>query len=85
MRWVLNVDGETPQDGLYYVTVHRDECAHAVRNDVRRERRYWVRGPLKNLGTVRARIDHEIQKMHKEHGKKLTPRACKRCQPGHPR
>ena len=85
MRFVLNVDGETPQEGLYYVTVHREQCHHAVQNDTRRERRYWVRGPLKDLSAVRARVDQEIQRMHNRFGRKLTPKACRRCKPGHPR
>jgi hypothetical protein len=83
MRFVFNVDGESPQGGRYYVTIHRDDCHHARRNDVCREQRYWVRRPgLKDLEAVRVHVGHEIERMQKHYSKKLTPKPCRNCKPG---
>lgn len=84
MRFVLNVDAETAQSGLYYVTVHREECHHAARSDVARQKRYWVRGPL-NLKAVRTHLDRQVEQVQARFGKKLNPRSCKSCKPGVPR
>jgi hypothetical protein len=82
MRFVFNVDGENPQAGRYHATVHRDECHHARRNDVRRDQRYWVRRPMPDLKTVRVHLDQEIERMQTRFRKKLTPKACRSCKPG---
>ena len=85
MRFVLNVDGETPQNGLFYVTVHREKCPHAVRNDVRRDRRYWVRGPLRDLDAVRKHVEDQIEHIQARYGKKLRRKDCASCKPGEER
>jgi hypothetical protein len=77
MRFVLNVDAE-----LYYVTVHREDCPHAVRSDVRRDRRYWIRGPLRSLKAVQAHVDRQVASVETRLGKKLRPRKCGTCKPG---
>ena len=77
MRYDLNVDGETPIDGKYWITIHGAGRKHTARHRTRRSCRYWVRGvPEKDL---EARVNHERECMRREFGRRMDIRFCGTC------